>query len=355
MLTGTPANGPCPACAVSATFLQLVGLRDRQHPPVSVDRPHAYARCLRCGCLFMTPCPTQAQIRGFYPSANEHYAYASRKPPALYRVARTVSQWRQPGRRALGWILPFVAVDPPGTVLDVGCGSGHFLNFMTSHAWSTWGLDISEEATRNASASHTIVTSPDSADAQLPADCFDLITLFQVLEHIPNPVASLTNLARSLKPGRILVLNTPNADCFPARKFGADWRGLECPRHVVLYKPASLAAVFERSGLGLLGACALVPRPPISLAHLSFEMKAFADDGCSRLHWPAEVQGRYSCHGLSWPQCWAVRGVACLRSWLVVLGHVVTSCDWVRPAASRCPLESRRRRRRSDDLLHEVG
>jgi 2-polyprenyl-3-methyl-5-hydroxy-6-metoxy-1,4-benzoquinol methylase len=263
---------PCPACASTTTSLELRGLRDRQYPHHDIGQCYDYARCLQCGCLFMTPCPTHAQILGFYPTANEYYAYDSQKAPAVYRAAQSVSRWRYLGSRALGRILPFVAVHPPGTVLDVGCGSAHFLDFMKSQGWTTWGMDISEEATRNAKPSHRIVTNPNSADAQLPADYFDLVTLFQVLEHIPNPVASLTNLAKSLRPGGLLVVNTPNAGGFLARRFGADWRGLECPRHVVLYTPASLAAALGRSGLALAGThCRPAPTDVVDSFQLRYE------------------------------------------------------------------------------------
>jgi ubiquinone/menaquinone biosynthesis C-methylase UbiE len=82
----------------------------------------------------------------------------------------------------------------------------------------------------------------------LPQESFAVVTLSQVIEHLHNPMAALAEIFRVLKPGGFFWLATPNMDAPGHIQFGPDWRGLEPPRHLVLFSAKALALALERVG-----------------------------------------------------------------------------------------------------------
>src|SRR5262249_46527812 len=84
--------------------------------------------------------------------------------------------------------------------------------------------------------------------ASIPTGEFDAIILNHVIEHVPDPITLLTDCRRVLKPGHPLVATTPNLDSAGHRRFGANWRGIEPPRHLHLFSVTSLRAAAGQAG-----------------------------------------------------------------------------------------------------------
>jgi 2-polyprenyl-3-methyl-5-hydroxy-6-metoxy-1,4-benzoquinol methylase len=141
----------------------------------------------------------------------------------------------------------YLDVSTPGRLLDVGCGSGEFLTRMRQKGWRVQGTEFDPEAARKAGETHGIdVDLGDICDIGYAAEQFDAITARHVIEHVRDPGLFLAECWRILKPGGRLVFLTPNADSLGHRHFRARWRGLEQPRHLYLFNPRSMRAVFER-------------------------------------------------------------------------------------------------------------
>jgi SAM-dependent methyltransferase len=138
-----------------------------------------------------------------------------------------------------------------GKALDVGCGSGDFLYFLHLYGWETSGIEPDERAARICSNRGIKTIHSDAENAVLPDNYFDAITLHHSLEHMRSPAAAVTRLAKALKPGGRLVVVTPNAAGFPARRFGPYWRSLDPPRHIALATPQALQLTMERAGLAV--------------------------------------------------------------------------------------------------------
>ncbi|MEN3036859.1 MAG: class I SAM-dependent methyltransferase [Candidatus Methanosuratincola petrocarbonis] len=85
--------------------------------------------------------------------------------------------------------------------------------------------------------------------AEFPSRHFDAITMNHVIEHVPDPIGTLKECCRVLKPGGKLVVVTPNIGSMGYQVFGEHWRGLEVPRHLHLFSPRSLRTCAERAGL----------------------------------------------------------------------------------------------------------
>jgi 2-polyprenyl-3-methyl-5-hydroxy-6-metoxy-1,4-benzoquinol methylase len=154
-----------------------------------------------------------------------------------------------PGRRteteAQVRLLPSV---PGGKLLDVGCGSGEWLLWMRELGWAVEGLDFDQNALRAAALQGLTVRSGTVEDQCYPNECLDAVTLNHVIEHVPDPVSTLVECARILKPGGKLFLATPNASSLGHKLFGADWRGLEPPRHLHIFAVESMAALLRKAG-----------------------------------------------------------------------------------------------------------
>lgn len=141
-----------------------------------------------------------------------------------------------------------VAVAP--RLLDVGCGGGALLARMRSRGWEVEGIDIDEAALGVARAAGVPVTSAtlEELAEENPLRRFDVITLDHVLEHLHDPVASLREARRLLRPGGILWLATPNLAALGHRTFGRSWMPLDPPRHLVLFSPGALARALAAAG-----------------------------------------------------------------------------------------------------------
>jgi SAM-dependent methyltransferase len=122
-----------------------------------------------------------------------------------------------------------------------------FLAAMRARGWEVHGLEPDPAAVAAARAAGLDVRPGTLADADWPAGWFRALTLSSVIEHVHDPRAALAESFRRLEPGGTIHLVTPNVDALGAERFGRHWRGLEAPRHLVLFGRDSLG--------GLLGAC----------------------------------------------------------------------------------------------------
>jgi SAM-dependent methyltransferase len=137
-----------------------------------------------------------------------------------------------------------------GALLDLGCSSGSFLAFMRSTSWQLHGIEMSAQTAKVAeSQSGAQVFVGNILDAPFPREYFDVVTCFDVLEHLYEPRRIMAKVAEWLKPGGIFYVLVPNVDSAEARVFGSYWHGLELPRHLFHYSPASLKFLAESAGL----------------------------------------------------------------------------------------------------------
>jgi SAM-dependent methyltransferase len=137
-----------------------------------------------------------------------------------------------------------------GALLDLGCSSGAFLQSLCGKGWDLAGIEMSAESAKQAQAkSGANVFVGDILDAQFPPESFDVITCFDVFEHLYEPRRVMAKVAGWLKPGGIFYVLVPNVDSAEGRVFGGYWHGLELPRHQFHYSPASLRFLAKSAGL----------------------------------------------------------------------------------------------------------
>jgi SAM-dependent methyltransferase len=141
----------------------------------------------------------------------------------------------------------------PGQLLDIGCATGEFMSFTRQHGWNVSGIELVGKAAQIAREVHglNVYQGPIESIA-LPENHFDVITLWDVLEHLPSPRTTLIHARRLLKPGGLLVFSIPNLTSFDRYIFGTSWIGWDAPRHLYLFSPDNLDQLMKIAGFSLI-------------------------------------------------------------------------------------------------------
>jgi SAM-dependent methyltransferase len=140
---------------------------------------------------------------------------------------------------------------PPGRILDVGCASGIFLKMAAASGWAVEGIEPSEmlyAAAKTALGGTGQIHRGTLEETDLPPASFDAITVWDVLEHVPDPVGFLARCHSLLKPKGHLYLNVPNLDSKEARLLGKRWP-LLLAEHLNYFNRSSLTLCGQKSGL----------------------------------------------------------------------------------------------------------
>jgi|SRR3989344_7769916 len=139
-----------------------------------------------------------------------------------------------------------------GRALEIGCGSGWMLRALHKQGWNVVGLERTEEEARFVSSLTGLkILSGDIAE--IPSEPkYDLILLFNVLEHMTDPRDVLQRCKKLLKEDGVLILSTHNFDSWQAHILGPRWFHLDVPRHLFHFTPKALANLLEMEGLDII-------------------------------------------------------------------------------------------------------
>lgn len=230
----------CNLCGSDVSDLVYVE-RDRL---LGLPGPFHLVRCRRCGLLYLNPRPSVEEIGHYYPS--EYAPFSIAPQDHCSAMDRLDASWGYQKRaRSLALARPW-----GGRLLDIGCATGNFLaTVRRSGSWKVEGLDISPEAARYARERHALqVFVGEVHQANYPNACFDAVSMWNVIEHLHDPRGTLVEIRRIMKPGGLLVVGTPNLWSVDARLFGPYWLGLDAPRHLCVFSPATLRRLLQETG-----------------------------------------------------------------------------------------------------------
>ncbi len=230
-ISGDHGRDQCPICEQTGARRWLRA-PDRLH---GRQEQYTLLRCPGCSLVWLSHPPKPEDMHLHYTDAYHKLISAGgQNSPQRWRERKaTLTHYKQ-----------------SGALLDLGCSSGSFLEFMRSKSWELHGIEMSAEGARTAEArSGAEVFVGDILDASFPREKFDVITCFDVLEHLYEPRRVIGRVAEWLKPGGIFYVLVPNVDAAEARVFGSYWHGLEMPRHLFHYTPVSLSFLAESAGL----------------------------------------------------------------------------------------------------------
>jgi 2-polyprenyl-3-methyl-5-hydroxy-6-metoxy-1,4-benzoquinol methylase len=144
--------------------------------------------------------------------------------------------------------MPRGPADRQGQLLDVGCGNGAFLKLAQKAGWLVHGIDFDPIAVAKARAQGLGVYLGSIDQLAEQEQNYDWITCSHVLEHVHEPQKLLQSMYRLLRPGGVLWLQTPNINSIGHKVFRSNWRGIEPPRHLVLFTTQTLRQTLENIG-----------------------------------------------------------------------------------------------------------
>ena len=194
-----------------------------------VDRGDlALYRCVACGLVSGEPAVE-------VPAAERYAEYhAGGQAPA-------------PDDRYHEWLAWAEATVGVGRLLEVGAGAGGLVRVALQRGWRVDATEVSASALARLRELGAHVVGGDVVDAGYAEGTFDLVACVEVVEHLPAPLATLTELCRVTRPGGLLLLTTPSFNGLSRRVFGARWRVVD-PEHLAYFTPAALSRALRRAG-----------------------------------------------------------------------------------------------------------
>ncbi|HUR29240.1 MAG TPA: class I SAM-dependent methyltransferase [Planctomycetota bacterium] len=231
-----------PACA-------LCGARERR--VLHVEGHHSVVRCLQCGLAYVTPRRSASELIEHVYGADYWRSSAARERGYTDYVADEALYLRTFERRLrrLAPLLP-----RGGRALDVGCAAGFAMRVLAERGFDVFGIEPSRaiRAIALQSFAPERVHAGTLDDAPFAPGSFDLVTLWDVLEHLPDPVAALRKVRTLLAPGGRLVLETQNIEALAARVLGRRWTHFKHDEHLVHFSPRTLRRALESAELEIV-------------------------------------------------------------------------------------------------------
>jgi 2-polyprenyl-3-methyl-5-hydroxy-6-metoxy-1,4-benzoquinol methylase len=217
--------------------MKLFDGRDRLH-----GNPERFEvlECNSCGLCAISPRLTPDELSRFYPEDYVSFLRAVEDEKSWLR------RWdRETGiRRRCREVIRRAGTS--GSILDVGCATGNFLNGMKRRGWTCHGVEPSPQAVKYARERFgldVLEGLPEQAD--YPAASFDVITLWDVFEHLPEPGPFLDRSRPWLKKDGWISLTLPNAKAWERALFGKYWAGWDVPRHFNIFTPKTIMRILH--------------------------------------------------------------------------------------------------------------
>jgi SAM-dependent methyltransferase len=206
------------------------------------------AECGGCGFKF-TANAEEEQHAGKYYQSEEYISHsntASGLVNSIYHKARRYMLGRK--RR----LIVRATSQTSGRILDVGAGTGFFLQEMKSHGWQVTGTEQDAGARAFALQEFGLKVLPSAELFDLEAGSFDAITLWHVLEHLHRLKENMESFIRLLRPGGRLVIAVPNHTSYDALHYKTFWAAWDVPRHLWHFGPNQMVRFGERYGFRLV-------------------------------------------------------------------------------------------------------
>jgi 2-polyprenyl-3-methyl-5-hydroxy-6-metoxy-1,4-benzoquinol methylase len=213
------------------------------------DRTYQYVRCSQCSLIYQNPRPEPEEMPAHYGAAYEVFADGV-KNGAKNGAIRT-SLFANFGKEKR--IRLIESIQAQGTLLDVGCATGSFLQSIgSSGKWQGIGIEPDPYAAAIASQKGLQIINQTFEDAALNENSFNVITFWDVIEHLYDPLTTLKKACTLLKDDGIIVLRLPNAGSWDAALFRRYWAGIDAPRHLYLFDQKTIKDLLARAGLRIL-------------------------------------------------------------------------------------------------------
>ncbi|RLD20959.1 MAG: methyltransferase [Bacteroidetes bacterium] len=226
----------CPVCG-SDKFDHILTAKDHLVSGDQFNIDH----CSDCGFRFTNPRPNDDELGKYYDS-DEYVSHAdegNNLVNKLYKIAR--------GFTLKSKIKLINRLSKNKQLLDVGCGTAHFLEYCQQAGWQISGVEPNDLARKQAEEKTNINIHKDLSEIE--SGSYDVITLWHVLEHLPNLSETINELKAMLAPGGSILIALPNYEAYEEQRFKEHWAAYDVPRHLHHFNQNSLGNLLNKHGL----------------------------------------------------------------------------------------------------------
>lgn len=236
---------PCPLCGSLTGKEPVLAGRDDIWLK---EGTFVIATCDHCGLAHLSPRPTRETMRFYY---EDCYSGDAQEQMRQFKLNSAHNRWLN--RYRLSVIEKSGPVNPGDQMLDVGASYGAFIEYVrVERDVAAHAIDLDPGSIEDFVNPDDIeVRCGDLLDVGYDSGTFDLVTLYEALEHVYEPVTTLQEVHRILKPGGRVVVEVPNWDALTRMVFGSWWLPLLLPTHLQHFTRRHLAECVERAGFEL--------------------------------------------------------------------------------------------------------
>jgi len=199
--------------------------------------------CADCGFKFTSPRPLESELGKYYKSEN-YISHSDSKKGIVSKLYHWVRSYTL--LKKLQLVFHYSG-KKQGTILDYGSGTGAFLKVCSDNKWNAFGIEPDADARKILleRGSLMVQDSIKSFNVAHPEMKFDCITLWHVLEHIPNLKEFFGFIEKSLKPNGVLIIALPNCNSYDAKHYKEHWAAYDLPRHLYHFTPATITKLLQ--------------------------------------------------------------------------------------------------------------
>ncbi len=202
--------------------------------------------CTNCNFKFVNPRPEKDFIGKYYQSDN-YISHAEKKKGLFDFLYSLVKNYTLPKK--------FILINKyskGNNILDIGCGTGDFLNLFKIRKWNTFGIEPNDKARSIGNSKFNLNIYSEDQLEKFESNKFDIITLWHVLEHVHDLNERIIEIKRLLKQDGTLFVAVPNPDSYDAKKYNSFWAGYDVPRHLYHFTIKNINDLFAKYSMKII-------------------------------------------------------------------------------------------------------
>lgn len=280
--TGRRSGSSCPLCGGG------------EAKPLFLKSGYSIVRCSTCGLQHVKPMPTDDEVRAHYQDPGYFRGGGDQGYDDYAQVRKALVPLFRRRMQQIATAFP-----QSGRLLDYGCAAGYFLEVARESGWDVVGLEISENMAEQTARRLGVRVGFSLQD--LAGQRFEVVTLWEVVEHLRDPVHVLGELRGLLRPNGLLALSTPNTGHWQAESQPASWDGYRPPSHLTFFTAVTLKRLLTQSGFTGVSITRTAPLPPLPrwLERLSVPLRQSVASGRAR-PWPLALLAWRAVRLLGW-------------------------------------------------------
>lgn len=231
----------CPICNSSALY-EFLTTQDY----FLTKQKFVINQCTACGFKFTNPRPALDDLPKYYEST-EYISHSNADKGLINKIYQIVRTFTIKSKARL--INMYVK---EGQILDIGCGTGEFLNAMQQNKFVATGIEPNQDARKHARRKYGLAVYDEVDINGLLKKHFNVITLWHVLEHVFNLNERISQLKELITEDGILVVALPNPSSWDAKHYGKFWAAYDCPRHLYHFDQLAVKNLFKNYGFEII-------------------------------------------------------------------------------------------------------